>query len=374
MPKFHLGSFLVLALLCSACNSGSPHSTSTPPSAPTFTAFDAPGASGPGPLIFCGFTFGTYPQSINATGTIVGSFYDADQTRHGFIRSPGGTFIIVDAPGAGAGCPLGTSLVSINASATSLGLATYTGPSIVGTTSQPPDSAVFTRTPSAQVELYTPLPVFEITPVALNDSGTITGYYSDAKLFVHGFFISSDGLQTINAPNAALGAGVGTFPASINAGGDVVGWYIDSSGLQHGFLMQADGSFVSLDVPSTIGGTSSTGINSSGTIAGTFTSDAGPLIFLRTADGIYTLFTPPITGVSQCNVVAINSSGIVAGNCLDTNSVSHAFLLTNGNFSSIDDPDASASVGTTITGLNDFGAIIGYFVDDQNLRHGFIYQ
>ena len=43
---------------------------------------------------------GTGPTSINALGVIVGSFFDANFVVHGFIRSPGGTFTIIDAPGA----------------------------------------------------------------------------------------------------------------------------------------------------------------------------------------------------------------------------------------------------------------------------------
>jgi hypothetical protein len=59
------------------------------------TTFDAPGAN-----TLPGYLAGTGAGSINALGVIVGQFFDANFVSHGFIRSPGGTFTIIDAPGA----------------------------------------------------------------------------------------------------------------------------------------------------------------------------------------------------------------------------------------------------------------------------------
>ena len=53
------------------------------------TTFDAPGA---------GATAGG--SAINALGAIAGSFSDANNVNHGFVRSPDGTFTTIDAPGA----------------------------------------------------------------------------------------------------------------------------------------------------------------------------------------------------------------------------------------------------------------------------------
>ena len=67
---------------------------STPISAQTITTFDAPGA-GTGPFQ------GTYALNIDPSGTIIGFSRDANNVRHGFIRSKNGSFTIFDAPGAG---------------------------------------------------------------------------------------------------------------------------------------------------------------------------------------------------------------------------------------------------------------------------------
>ena len=66
---------------------------SIPLFAQTVTTFDATGA-GTGPLQ------GTYATNINPLGTIIGFSRDANDVRHGFVRSQDGSFTIFDAPGA----------------------------------------------------------------------------------------------------------------------------------------------------------------------------------------------------------------------------------------------------------------------------------
>ena len=51
--------------------------------------FDPPGAVN-----------GTYPNSINPEGAIIGFFWDAVSTEHGFLRSRDGSFTTFDVPGA----------------------------------------------------------------------------------------------------------------------------------------------------------------------------------------------------------------------------------------------------------------------------------
>src|ERR1051326_924719 len=85
-----------------------------PLSAQTITTFDAPGA-GTGPLQ------GTYAFNINPSGTIIGFMLDANDVRHGFVRSQDGSFTIFDAPGAGTAAGQGTRAYSTNPSGTITG-------------------------------------------------------------------------------------------------------------------------------------------------------------------------------------------------------------------------------------------------------------
>jgi hypothetical protein len=64
---------------------------STSTSAQTITTFDAPGAG-------TGFLQGTYGVNVSPSGTIIGFSRDANNARHGFIRSTEGSFTIFDCP------------------------------------------------------------------------------------------------------------------------------------------------------------------------------------------------------------------------------------------------------------------------------------
>jgi hypothetical protein len=74
-------------------------------------SFDAPGAG-----TTAGSGFGTFPESINDGGAITGHYIDSHNVTHGFLRSPGGKFILFEAPGAGttAGSGSGTFPNNIN--------------------------------------------------------------------------------------------------------------------------------------------------------------------------------------------------------------------------------------------------------------------
>src|SRR6266511_6078503 len=90
---------------------------SIPLSAQTITTFDAPGAG-------TGAFQGTYALNIDPSGTTIGFSRDANDVRHGLVRSQDGSFTILDAPGAGTGAGQGTRVYSINPSGTITGFFT----------------------------------------------------------------------------------------------------------------------------------------------------------------------------------------------------------------------------------------------------------
>ena len=141
---------------------------STSISAQTITTFDAPGAG-------TGAFQGTYATNIGPSGTIIGFSRDANDVRHGFIRSKHDSFIIFDAPGSGTGPGQGTRAY------------------------------------------------------ATNPSGSITGFFSDAGNVFHGYVRSNQGVITVfDAPGAGTGPVQGTFPFSpliMNPNGAITGWY-----------------------------------------------------------------------------------------------------------------------------------------------------
>ena len=92
---------------------------------------------------------------------------------------------------------------------------------------------------------------------AINDGGTIAGYYFDSSPVTHGFIRAPDGTFTapIDAPGAGTGFSQGTLPENINASGAITGQYIDSTDVNHGFLRTPDGTITTFDAPG--GGTGS---------------------------------------------------------------------------------------------------------------------
>src|SRR5208282_3924595 len=71
--------------------------------------------------------------------------------------------------------------------------------------------------------------------------GVITGWYSDANGFNHGFLRSPDGhFTTFDVPGVG---GYGSFPVALNLEGATVGYYTDSNDLFHSFLRKPDGTF-----------------------------------------------------------------------------------------------------------------------------------
>lgn len=299
-------------------------------------SFDAPGADTT-PNDYNG----TIATGINNLGMIVGYYNDSGYVSHGFLRSPGGTFTSFDAPGA------------------------VTTPGSYGTIIN-----------------------------NINDFGEVTGNYGDSSGVVHGFIRSPDGkFTTFDAPDA----GGYTNPIAINLEGAVVGDYVDSNGQYHAFSRTPNGKTASFDGPAACEtgtgagcfGSAAFNINIFGLIAAAYEDDSGNFVnhvFLRGPDGRDTVIkaseagTGPYqgTGCPGC-ALGLNASGAVAGIYTDTNGVLHGFLrYPNGTNTTFDVPGAGTASGQGTgcpsdcsTGLNDFGEIIGNYVDANYVYHGF---
>jgi hypothetical protein len=133
----------------------------------------------------------------------------------------------------------------------------------------------------------------------------------------HGFIRSSSGsIIEVTFPKAP-----GTSIRGINNSGQLSGYYTDTAGLEHGFIRQADGAFTAVDTPVEFAGDSVQllAINNNGDALGViYDSDSNPVASLiRTASGIVTTFPWPGGGVNAPFAVgAINNSGdfVLLGN------------------------------------------------------------
>jgi len=280
--------------------------------------FDAPGA-GLGPYLY----EGTVADSINDRGVVAGQFEDAHLRYHGFLRYPNGTFVTVDAPGAGAKANQGTYVNALNDCGESAG-GLYDANNV---------GHAFVRSAEGKITQFDPPGAVFSEVVGLNARGTTIGVYYDAGNTLHGFVRRADGtLATIDAPGAQAGGGAGTEPSGIDIEGAVSGFYFaKSDGEPHGFLRYPNESFVTFLVPGSVA-TPVGAVNDLGAlIGGYFDAPAGsaPRGFERTLSGGFTRIDAPGAGTLDYQGTvpeAINDAGVIAGWWRDPSYLAHGFV------------------------------------------------
>lgn len=303
--------------------------------------FDAPGAgTGPNQGTGC-FAYTDCSVLINDSGAITGYYLDANNVYHGFLRSPDGKFTTLNAPGAD----------------------------------------------------LTPGDFNGTLPNAINDAGAITGVYYDANNEGHGFLRSPEGkFTTFDVTGSTIGT---TTPIALNLEAAIVGYYLDQNGVFQGFLRRPDGTFETFSGPGACDaspasgcyGTGAFGINVFGTIAGGFEDNSGNFVdhgLVRSPRGKFTTFEVPGAGTgpyqgtgSPGSSVPLNQFGAIAGYYIDASNVVHGYLRSPwGEFTTFDVPgEGPQGIGCysdCSVGLNDSGAITGYYLDANNVYHGFV--
>jgi probable HAF family extracellular repeat protein len=328
---------------------------------------------------------GTQAAGINFFGTVTGNVTDNNFGTHGFVRTPDGKFTNFDAPGAnpviGCTCPS-----AINDRGVVTGYYIDTDGVSHG----------FLRSPEGQFTTFdvTGAGGFGSFAIAINLEGAVVGYYTDANFNFHAFLRSPNGrFTTWSGPGACENGQpdgcYGSSASNINVFGIAVGGFEDNSGnfVDHGLIRRPDGTLTTFDAPGA--GTGSyqgtgcpgcaRGLNQLGAIAGTYI-DANSVQhgFLRSPDGTFTTFEAPGAGTSSNQgtgcpsdcPTSLNDFGAIMGTYIDTNYVLHGYLRSpNGNIATVD------PVGSNFTwssGLNDRGVVTGYYIDTDGVGHGFL--
>lgn len=303
----------------------------------TFVTFDAVGS------------IETVPSAINAAGVITGHYRDTNGLEHGFVRATGGMVTSFDAPGA-----LGTSPSAINAAGLITGYCTDENGGEHG----------FVRSVNGKVTIFDALSSSAgwTEPYGVNESGVITGAYSDSKL-VHGFVRSATG--TITRFDIVRRADWSqTYPTSIDTAGMITGFYQTNLIKTGGFVRAPDGSVEIFNLSGVI----PTSINSGGVITGEYSDADGARVFLRTADGEITTFVVP--GSLWVFAQGINPLLVIAGWYTDA-TATHGFLqdLASGIITF----DVPGAVQTSVSAINPAGVITGEFRIAGELGvHGFL--
>lgn len=219
-----------------------------------YSILDAPGSSA------------TEPLSINDTGEIVGTYFNAAGSS-GFIDS-GGVLTSITFPGSQGG----TFLQGVNNEGEIVGTSNTIGFVYSGGT-------------------FTPLPNQALDPFGINDLGQISGYYYDSSGTPHGFLLTGNTILTLNDPN-----GGETFAFGINDFGEIVGQSVTIGGPESGFLYN-HGVFTTISCPGAYA-TLPFGINNLGEIVGICESVQGIQGFVD-VNGQFTLLSDPSYGHTE---------------------------------------------------------------------------
>jgi probable HAF family extracellular repeat protein len=199
---------------------------------------------------------------------------------------------------------------------------------------------------------------------------------SGAFIYRKGKYTPVDG-----APGAPVTAHLG-----LNNRGRIVGSYpVDGSTLLRGFVRNGRGDYTGFDAapgaPDRF--TTPVDINDGGAIAGFYavgSADAPESAvfhgFVRSPDGAVT--TVDVPGASITSLSGINNRGAVVGAYVDKRGRSHGLLLERGTLTPIDPPKAAnvhpGGANIQAFDINDHGQIVGFYPDREGTFHGFLYD
>jgi hypothetical protein len=194
----------------------------------------------------------------------------------------------------------------------------------------------------------------------INAAGDIAGSYADSAGKVHGFFLSGGTYTSIDYPGADL-----TVLYGLNNLGQVVG-VTSSIGFVYDLQTQT---FINIEYPgATL--TVPTSINDAGTIAGYFSPDNKVFQGFERAGVGYHLIVPP--GASFTYVFGITASGELSGNAYIQVKHSTINFLFDQGFQRVAIPHAPEAA---VFGINSTGtAIVGSYNSTTGFRVGFVFQ
>ncbi len=225
---------------------------------------------------------------------------------------------------------------------------------------------------SAQAQHYTftyfqdPSPnAYTTTGTDLSPTGELVGWYTNYANGVWGFSEINGSYKTISLPTSGS---PDTTINAINVAGTLVGM-----GPFAGFLMDASGNVTTIQVPASLKASSisiPTGINSSGTVVGNFSTASGAQEGFILQNGSYKGYQVP--GSYSTTLRDVNDNGVIVGSYqTSSGGSSTGFLLENGTVVPIQYPGAT---GTVATSVNTAGHVVGYFYNKSQVLLPFYFD
>jgi hypothetical protein len=257
-----------------------PAVAATPQASCSFTTFDAPS----------GYTL-SQVNGIDDNGMVVGQLQNKSTgAMVAFERTAAGKFTVYTAPNSAMNWFYGRSS-GVNAG-------TYQDkampPKMHGMAVDSNNNFVAVNYPKAT---YTWLN-------GINAGGTVVGSYMSGTSH-KAFRLQSGSNKSIARTGAAS-----TIALALNDSGTIIGYYSDSTGFNHGFTWQNNAFQKIVDYPGAKYGTQLTGINKAGVIVGNYLSgDHAFGIFYK--NGAFSKVV--YSGAKSASIGGINNSGVIAG-------------------------------------------------------------
>ena len=186
---------------------------------------------------------------VNNLGTSVGSFSDASDLIHMYLRDRVGKHTILPDAMPGA---LSTDATGINDLGWTSGTVTDADGHDHGFIYRRGAFTIYDHPEAVRTRLF-----------GINNRGQVAGFWVDALGVRHGFVLSGGTATPVEVPGA-----IGTGATAINDWGQVVGFYADAAHVTHGFVLTL-GKFATIDFPGSPD-TRMTAINNFGVITGTY--------------------------------------------------------------------------------------------------------
>jgi hypothetical protein len=257
--------------------------------AQNFKSFDFPGA------------VNTQATAINSSGEIVGRYYKADGSQHGFLLTHG-LFASVNVPGA-----IWTDVTWVN-----------TASQIVGSYNAGNGNRGFLLS-AGQYTTIDYAGLANTVAFGISDNGAIVGVGSDnsGQNWI-GYLLTNGKFSPVAFPGSSI-----SFQApTMLQGGPIVGGYVDNVHVR-GYLLVGT-TFQTLDCPGATGGIFLSGIDALGRMVGEMTTPDGQQHGLLISNGVCIAVDFPGSVSTYAN--GINLRGDIVGRYTDTNGNTHAFL------------------------------------------------
>ncbi len=201
---------------------------------------------------------------------------------------------------------------------------------------------------------------------AINNLGVIAGDYVDKNGIQHGMILNGKKLTSVDRKNCTANHTLSAISFyGINNKNTVVGWCQDSvTGVNDAFSY-SKGKFVTISPPGATS-TQAQGINDKGQFVGTYLDSSGMEHGFLLSGGQYTTLDVP-NGYTNSDAWAINNKGLITIFAVNSGGSYDSFLFNGKTYTEIDVPKAAQNF---VTAIDNFGDRVYTILDSSNNIQG----